>query len=591
MKKFLILFAAAFTTTLLAQTPNWTGVKETNINVGSAVSVDIFTNRDGNHIIVQESNSLKYYKMNLNGVAGSPVTIENSAIVSPSISGDANNIYIVYGIGNQVRVKRSTDGGVNWNLWTNFSLATTASYMESVFSNENLHVTYLESGSVKYRYRHQLGTIWNGPYVVSTGENGTLPRITASYGGSGKDSVYFVWQKAGTFQFNHRRYEVTTNSWSSVLFGHIVTDPYVNITSVWLSGFRITSSTIIMYFTYAGTDLQGNYRSYFNWVWKDKNSNTYQGAGYPYLAMGGPVYSTTTFDGNSHTAYYYFQLAGGEGGGQSEVSTIRRSKQPSGYPDDIIYDYGINPPIPDPMHINLSSAGNEVHAIWKDNLGSNNGNNLRYKWDDQNPIAPQNPQLSANPGNNKIRISWTRNNEADISFYEVWRKVAELGGVWQNIGTTTNNYFVDNEYLYAPAAGDFTITYKVRAKDIGNKYSDFSVGVTTRGEYIGKDVTEVNMKEFRLNDNYPNPFNPSTKISWQSPVSGWQTLKVYDVLGNEVATLVDEFREAGNYEVEFQSSVGNRQLASGIYFYRIAIHSDKLTAGSFTEVKKMILAK
>jgi hypothetical protein len=93
--------------------------------------------------------------------------------------------------------------------------------------------------------------------------------------------------------------------------------------------------------------------------------------------------------------------------------------------------------------------------------------------------------------------------------------------------------------------------------------------------------------EFSLEQNYPNPFNPSTKISWQSPVSSHQTLKIYDVLGNEVATLVDEYREAGSYEVTFDAS----ELSSGIYFYRIAIHSDKLTAGSFVETKKMLLIK
>ncbi len=67
------------------------------------------------------------------------------------------------------------------------------------------------------------------------------------------------------------------------------------------------------------------------------------------------------------------------------------------------------------------------------------------------------------------------------------------------------------------------------------------------------DVEEQSTQptEFRLQQNYPNPFNPSTKISWQAPVGSWQTLKVYDVLGREVATLVDEFRIAGSYEVEF----------------------------------------
>jgi PKD repeat protein len=88
--------------------------------------------------------------------------------------------------------------------------------------------------------------------------------------------------------------------------------------------------------------------------------------------------------------------------------------------------------------------------------------------------------------------------------------------------------------------------------------------------------------EYALYQNYPNPFNPTTKITWQSPAGSWQTLKIYDVMGNEVATLVDEYKSAGRYEVEFQSAVRNRQLASGVYFY-------KLQAGSFVEAKKMIL--
>ena len=68
--------------------------------------------------------------------------------------------------------------------------------------------------------------------------------------------------------------------------------------------------------------------------------------------------------------------------------------------------------------------------------------------------------------------------------------------------------------------------------------------------------------------------------SWQSPVGGHQTIKVYDVLGNEVATLITEYREAGRYEITFNAS----DLSSGIYFYR-------LQAGDFVETKKMILLR
>ncbi|MCX7612079.1 MAG: hypothetical protein N2043_10890, partial [Ignavibacterium sp.] len=72
---------------------------------------------------------------------------------------------------------------------------------------------------------------------------------------------------------------------------------------------------------------------------------------------------------------------------------------------------------------------------------------------------------------------------------------------------------------------------------------------------------------FTLNQNFPNPFNPTTKITWTSPISAWNTLKIYDILGNEIATLVDEFRDAGDYEVIFTTSDKNKFLSSGIYFY------------------------
>jgi len=94
------------------------------------------------------------------------------------------------------------------------------------------------------------------------------------------------------------------------------------------------------------------------------------------------------------------------------------------------------------------------------------------------------------------------------------------------------------------------------------------------------DDEKITLDDFTLNQNYPNPFNPTTKISWQSPVSSHQSLKVYDVIGNEVALLVDEFRPAGIYEIAFDAS----NLTSGIYFYR-------LQAGSFVETKKMILLR
>jgi len=94
------------------------------------------------------------------------------------------------------------------------------------------------------------------------------------------------------------------------------------------------------------------------------------------------------------------------------------------------------------------------------------------------------------------------------------------------------------------------------------------------------DEQEIIPTVYKLNQNYPNPFNPSTVISWQLPVSSHVLLKIYDILGNEVATLVDENKETGFYETRFDGS----SLASGMYIYR-------LSTGAYVSTKKMLMIK
>lgn len=96
---------------------------------------------------------------------------------------------------------------------------------------------------------------------------------------------------------------------------------------------------------------------------------------------------------------------------------------------------------------------------------------------------------------------------------------------------------------------------------------------------IGNNNNQI-PNAYKLEQNYPNPFNPSTSISFSIPSAGKVELKVFDALGRETAVLVNEFRQAGNYSIEFDASA----LSSGVYFY-------KLVSGNFSDVKKMILLK
>ena len=101
---------------------------------------------------------------------------------------------------------------------------------------------------------------------------------------------------------------------------------------------------------------------------------------------------------------------------------------------------------------------------------------------------------------------------------------------------------------------------------------------------VGGVSDENGIDGFLLGQNYPNPFNPRTSIQYAIGSRQFVTLKVYDVLGNEIATLVNEEKPAGEYEVEFDASSGIRNLVSGIFFYQ-------LKAGDIFQTKKMVLLK
>ncbi len=108
---------------------------------------------------------------------------------------------------------------------------------------------------------------------------------------------------------------------------------------------------------------------------------------------------------------------------------------------------------------------------------------------------------------------------------------------------------------------------------------------TTNGGFgglvsVGDDKVETLPTGYYLYQNFPNPFNPITTINYQIPELSFVTIKVYDVLGSEVATIVKEEKQEGGYELEFNGE----ELTSGVYFYR-------LKAGSFVETKKMVLMK
>lgn len=152
-----------------------------------------------------------------------------------------------------------------------------------------------------------------------------------------------------------------------------------------------------------------------------------------------------------------------------------------------------------------------------------------------------------------------------------------------------HNDYYDIIVAYTVARGNNAInSITVTRQNVSNA---INVYLSNFGQFpVSVDEDEVVVNDYKLFQNYPNPFNPSTIIRYQIPDAGFVTLKIYDVLGREVSTLVNEVKSAGSHEVEFntQQTINNKLLASGIYFYQLSATGGP---GDYKSTKKMILAK
>ena len=173
-----------------------------------------------------------------------------------------------------------------------------------------------------------------------------------------------------------------------------------------------------------------------------------------------------------------------------------------------------------------------------------------------------------------VVLNWQTATEVNNYGFDVEHKTQEVRSEkWEKIG------FVDGHgNRNSPKSYSFTDINPTG----GNKFFYRLKQIDNDGTYEYSEIVEVEFvpTEFALYQNYPNPCNPSTKIKYTIPQETSVTIKIFDILGNEVMTLVSEKQEAGSYDVEFDGS----NLVSGIYIYQ-------MQAGAFNNTKKMLIIK
>ncbi len=202
-------------------------------------------------------------------------------------------------------------------------------------------------------------------------------------------------------------------------------------------------------------------------------------------------------------------------------------------------------------------------------------------------LAPKPPKgLSVSTDSIDIYLSWKKNTETDFRSYYVYYD--SVPGFTSDT-TRFLTELTDTFYIHTIPKKYERLYYKLRAIDNQGNLSKESdeVGVIL----VSNNERPQIVQEYLLYQNYPNPFNPSTVISFRLKERGYVKLYVYDIKGELVSTLVNEEKDAGYYEVEFNP--GEREykdIASGIYIYQIDIKNSS-NIPRFRDIKKMIYIK
>jgi hypothetical protein len=184
--------------------------------------------------------------------------------------------------------------------------------------------------------------------------------------------------------------------------------------------------------------------------------------------------------------------------------------------------------------------------------------------------------------NSSVKLQWVTATETNNRGFEIQKS---LDGIdWQFLSFITGNG-TSSEYS--------RYSYTDINPTLGNNFYRL-----VQYDYDGTNliygpimVNFSSVYSYKLEQNYPNPFNPVTNIKYSIPIDGFVNLKVYDVLGNEVAELVNEFKTAGSYEAIFNVYNLNKNISSGIYFYRLTVNETNYNKVMYSSTKQMVLVK
>lgn len=179
---------------------------------------------------------------------------------------------------------------------------------------------------------------------------------------------------------------------------------------------------------------------------------------------------------------------------------------------------------------------------------------------------------------NNVTLKWITEWELNNLGFDIERKEMKNGIGWTKISFVNGSGNSENPIIYTfedKKLSKGIFSYRIKQIDYNGNFEYFQ---------LQSDVSINPPSEFRISQNYPNPSNPKSKIDYELPVNGMVSIKIYNSIGQEVASILNETKEAGYYTAVFDGTY----LSSGVYFYRFVVKGE---GQSFSRTLKMMLLK
>lgn len=606
MKKFIILFLIVLCSFVLADTGDWEsaitlvsnqpGNDETDHH-GINWIVSSYVDINGIHVFYDDGTTQSgggYWKVvtfDMDGDVLYTTNVTPDIIDESHIDGNDDAIFVVwvdpfdssgtdYG---RISAKISTNGGANWSDTYSHTLPP---IINRVFDlsvdcdDDGIHVLTkidINRYGVEYLFLPNDADADNDwihtgeapgnnyyAYITDCDDNGFAIEAINDYGTSSYDNIFIGYMTNGFklegaisvddgSNWNEKDYMDESNRWQKTFGMDMAFDGDDDFFCATMAEGSSIDSIIYYHRPAKGT-------SSYSGTW---SSPTY------ITATSEDIMVTSLLDINTNGNGYVDLVYVTYGDGESGIYYRKMSTSSSGTEETVDFFSGG----PCKFYYPDVTKSNDVFVVWRSSV-KNNTADIKMTYRDATPITPT---IAKDWSGTNPKITWTKPC-LDTEEYQVWRKIDS--GSYTLRATTSNLYFVENQY-YFYRRGSHSLRYKVKAVDYDDNISAYSNEVYySHMEEASKIVGEFRPTEYALHNAYPNPFNPTTTITFDIPESGYANLSVYNSLGQKVLDLVEGSVEVGRHQVQVDGS----NLSSGIYFI-------KMTTATFNKMQKIVLMK